>query len=71
MIGLALITFVAVLGNGVRASFTDAVNELFIADYALTGGFEPVSIEVAAVSSDRTRRRSRLGDPRRRGRTRR
>jgi putative ABC transport system permease protein len=35
MIGLALITFVAVIGQGLRASFTDAVDELFIADYAV------------------------------------
>ena len=42
MIGLALITFVAVLGQGVRRSFTGAVNELFVADYALTAGFESV-----------------------------
>jgi putative ABC transport system permease protein len=48
MIGLALITFVAVLGKGVRASFTDSVNQLFVADYALTAGFEPVSDKVAA-----------------------
>ncbi len=38
MIGIALITFVAVLGQGVRSSFTSAVNELFVADYALTAG---------------------------------
>jgi len=38
MIGLALVTFVAVLGQGVRTSFTDAVDELFVADYALTAG---------------------------------
>jgi putative ABC transport system permease protein len=45
MIGLALVTFVAVLGAGLRSSFTDAVDELFVADYALTGqgAFEPVT----------------------------
>jgi putative ABC transport system permease protein len=48
MIGLALITFVAVLGQGVRTSFTGAVNELFVADYALTAGEEPVSAKAAA-----------------------
>ena len=36
MIGLALITFVAVIGQGLRTSFTSAVNELFIADYNVT-----------------------------------
>jgi putative ABC transport system permease protein len=37
MIGLALVTFVAVLGQGIRSSFEDAVDELFVADYAITG----------------------------------
>jgi putative ABC transport system permease protein len=43
MIGLALITFVAILGAGLRSSFGDAVDKLFIADYALTSenGFDP------------------------------
>jgi putative ABC transport system permease protein len=43
MIGLSLITFVAILGAGLRASFGDAVDKLFVADYALTGanGFDP------------------------------
>ncbi len=36
MIGIALITFVAVIGQGFRSSFTDSVDELFVADYALT-----------------------------------
>jgi putative ABC transport system permease protein len=45
MIGLALVTFVAVLGAGLRSSFTSAVDDLFIADYALTGqgAFAPVA----------------------------
>ena len=38
MIGLALITFVSVLGQGLRSSFSDAVDELFIGDYALLSG---------------------------------
>ena len=38
MIGLALITFVAVIGQGFKGSFTDAVNTLFIGDYALSAG---------------------------------
>jgi putative ABC transport system permease protein len=43
MIGLALITFVAILGSGLRSSFGDAVDKLFVADYALTAsnGFDP------------------------------
>jgi putative ABC transport system permease protein len=36
MIGLALVTFVAVFAQGLRTPFEDAVNELFVGDYALT-----------------------------------
>src|SRR6185437_8390060 len=36
MIGLALVTFVALFGSGLRASFEDAVHKLFIANYAVT-----------------------------------
>ncbi len=36
MIGLALVTFVAILGQGIRSSFESAVDELFKGDYALT-----------------------------------
>jgi putative ABC transport system permease protein len=45
MIGLALVTFVAIFAQGIRASFEDAVDELFIADYALTSSntFTPIS----------------------------
>jgi putative ABC transport system permease protein len=45
MIGLALVTFVAIFAQGIRASFEDAVNELFVADYALTSSdtFTPIS----------------------------
>jgi putative ABC transport system permease protein len=50
MIGLALITFVAVLGQGVRSSFTAAVDELFVADYALTADFDPVSSKAAEAA---------------------
>ena len=35
MIGVALVTFVAIIAQGARASFSDAVDELFVADYAL------------------------------------
>ena len=46
MIGLALVTFVAILGQGLHASFDDAVNKLFVADYALTApdNFAPFSV---------------------------
>jgi putative ABC transport system permease protein len=45
MIGLALVTFVALFAQGLRAPFEDAVNKLFIADYAVTssGTFNPIS----------------------------
>jgi putative ABC transport system permease protein len=36
MIGLALVTFVAILGAGIRSSFESAVDELFKGSYALT-----------------------------------
>jgi putative ABC transport system permease protein len=51
MIGLALITFVAVIGQGFRSSFTSAVNELFVADYALTAGNNPLSNKAAAAAA--------------------
>jgi putative ABC transport system permease protein len=51
MIGLALITFVAILGAGLRSSFNDAVNKLFVADYALTAenGFDPFTKQADAA----------------------
>ena len=47
MIGLALISFVAVLGQGVRSSFTSAVDDLFVADYAVTAGNDPLTNKAA------------------------
>jgi putative ABC transport system permease protein len=46
MIGLALVTFVAILGQGIRSSFESAVDELFKANYALTSQdtFTPLTI---------------------------
>jgi ABC-type antimicrobial peptide transport system permease subunit len=46
MIGLALVTLVAVLAQGLKGSFESAVNELFKADYALTSqdGFTPLPV---------------------------
>ena len=45
MIGLALVTFVGILGHGLRSTFVDSVDELFVADYAVTAesGFAPLS----------------------------
>jgi putative ABC transport system permease protein len=54
MIGVALITFVAILGAGLRVSFSDAVDKLFVADYAVTAenGFDPFTKQAGgAVAS--------------------
>jgi putative ABC transport system permease protein len=48
MIGLALVTFVAIFGQGIRSSFEGAVNKLFVADYALTSTNTFTPIEAAA-----------------------
>jgi ABC-type antimicrobial peptide transport system permease subunit len=52
MIGLALVTLVAVLAQGLRATFAGWVDDIFVADYALTAqnNFSPlpVSVEQAA-----------------------
>ncbi len=46
MIGLALVTLVAVLAAGLKASFENAVNALFKGDYSVTAtdNFSPISI---------------------------
>jgi putative ABC transport system permease protein len=46
MIGLALVTFVGVLAAGLRSRFTDAVDQLFVANYAITAtnNFSPISL---------------------------
>ena len=51
MIGLALITFVAVLGQGVRTSFSDSVDELFVADYSLTAGDDPLNLSAVEAAA--------------------
>jgi putative ABC transport system permease protein len=38
MIGLALITFVAVIGEGFKSSFTKSVDQQFIGDYSISAG---------------------------------
>jgi putative ABC transport system permease protein len=44
MIGLALVTLVGVLAAGLRSRFEDSINQLFVADYALTAtdNFTPI-----------------------------
>jgi putative ABC transport system permease protein len=51
MIGLALVTFVGVLAAGLRTRFESSVNEVFIANYALTASnnFSPISIASAGA----------------------
>jgi putative ABC transport system permease protein len=49
MIGLALITFFAVIAQGFRSSFTSSVNQLFVADYAVTAGQHPLTNKAAAA----------------------
>jgi ABC-type antimicrobial peptide transport system permease subunit len=46
MIGLALVTFVAILGQGIRSSFESAVDDLLRSDYALTSSdtFTPLAV---------------------------
>jgi putative ABC transport system permease protein len=53
MIGLALVTLVAVLGQGIRSTFTDAVDRIFVADYAITAqnNFSPIPIEAAEAAA--------------------
>ena len=50
MIGLALVTFVSILGQGLRTSFSDSVKELFVADYSLSAGDEPLNPEAAQAA---------------------
>jgi putative ABC transport system permease protein len=51
MIGLALVTFVAIFSQGVFKSFEGAVDQLFIADYAVTATNTFTPIDVAAGKS--------------------
>jgi putative ABC transport system permease protein len=75
MIGLALVTLVAVLGQGIRSTFTGAVDKIFVSDYAITAqnNFSPIPIDAAeasekapgveAVASVRTGEALVYGDP--------
>ena len=51
MIGLALVTFVAILGQGIRSSFESAVDELFKGDYALTSTNTFIPLTTAAQAA--------------------
>jgi putative ABC transport system permease protein len=55
MIGLALVTLVAVLAAGITTTFRDAVNELWGgADYAITAqnNFSPIPVAAAEAAAD-------------------
>ena len=56
MIGLALVTFVATLGDGLRSSFDDALEQ---ADPRATTSCRPTATPTAGVSRRRPARRSR------------
>ena len=64
MIGLALITFVAVIGQGFKTSFTGAVDELFVADYSVSAGNngELLTNKAAQAAATGARRRGGLRD---------
>ena len=54
MIGLALVTLVAVLGQGIRSSFTGAVDKIFVSDYAITAqnNFSPIPMDAADAAAN-------------------
>jgi putative ABC transport system permease protein len=74
MIGLALVTLVAVLAAGIVSTFRSAVNELFVADYAITAqnNYSPIPTDIStaaakapgvtAIGSVRTGEAEVLGD---------
>ncbi len=53
MIGLALVTLVATLAGSVVQTFTGAVNEIFVGDYAITAqnNFSPIPIDAAEAAA--------------------
>ncbi len=53
MIGLALVTLVAVLASGITATFESAVNDIFTSDYAITAqnNFSPIPISAASAAA--------------------
>jgi len=53
MIGLALVTLVAVLASGIVTSFRSAVNDLFTGDYAITSqnNFTPLPVAPAGAAA--------------------
>jgi putative ABC transport system permease protein len=54
MIGLALVTLVATLAAGITRSFEDAVNSIFVADFAITAqnNFSPIPTDAADAAAE-------------------
>jgi len=54
MIGLALVTLVAVLAQGITSTFTRSVEQIFTSDYAITAqnNFSPIPIAAAAAATE-------------------
>ena len=54
MIGLALVTLVAVLAQGITSTFTNSVEEIFTSDYAITAqnNFSPIPTAAADAAAD-------------------
>ena len=54
MIGLALVTLVAMLASGIVKSFEGAVNDLFTGDYAITAenNFSPIPVAAANAAAN-------------------
>ena len=54
MIGLALVTLVATLAAGITRSFKDAVNDIFVGDFAITAqnNFSPIPIDAAEAAAE-------------------
>ena len=53
MIGLALVTLVATLAAGITKSFEDAVNDIFVGDFAITAqnNFSPIPIDAGQAAA--------------------
>ena len=53
MIGLALVTLVAVLAKGITATFEGAVNDIFTSDYAITAqnNFSPIPVSAGNAAA--------------------
>ncbi len=53
MIGLALVTLVAVLASGITATFESAVNDIFTSDYAITAqnNFSPIPVSAGNAAA--------------------